>query len=42
MTAADAGSDRVDVVGPPDTTHYLGTLRTSVMRQVLHPFYSLG
>jgi ribonuclease Z len=42
MTAADAGLDRVDVVGPPDTSHYLATLRTSVMRQVLHLSYSPG
>jgi hypothetical protein len=32
MTAADAGIKELNVVGPPDTSHYLATLRTAVQR----------
>ncbi|WWC73000.1 uncharacterized protein I206_106964 [Kwoniella pini CBS 10737] len=32
MTAADAGISKVDIVGPPDMSQYLSTLRSSVIR----------
>ncbi|KAK4685904.1 ribonuclease Z, partial [Tremellales sp. Uapishka_1] len=35
MTAADAGMSRLAIVGPPDTAHYLSTLRTAVFRDKL-------
>nr|XP_018259272.1 uncharacterized protein I303_08200 [Kwoniella dejecticola CBS 10117]OBR81430.1 hypothetical protein I303_08200 [Kwoniella dejecticola CBS 10117] len=35
MTAADAGISKVDIVGPPDMSHYLSTLRSSVIRDSL-------
>lgn len=34
MTASDAGMKKLTVVGPPDTAHYLATLRASVQRDV--------
>lgn len=33
MTASDAGIRKLDVIGPSDTTQFLGTLRASVYRQ---------
>ncbi|WWC91109.1 uncharacterized protein L201_006050 [Kwoniella dendrophila CBS 6074] len=35
MTAADGGISKVDIVGPPDMSHYLSTLRSSVIRDSL-------
>ncbi|WRT69179.1 uncharacterized protein IL334_006163 [Kwoniella shivajii] len=35
MTAADGGISKVDVIGPPDMSHYVSTLRTSVIRDSL-------
>jgi ribonuclease Z len=35
MTAADSGVSKVDIVGPPDITQYISTLRSSVARSVL-------
>jgi hypothetical protein len=32
MTAADAGIKELSIVGPPDTSHFLATLRTAVQR----------
>lgn len=32
MTAADAGLSKLDVIGPPDTAHYIATVRSSVVR----------
>ncbi|TXT09068.1 hypothetical protein VHUM_02542 [Vanrija humicola] len=34
MTASDAGMKKLTVVGPPDTAHYLATLRGSVQRDI--------
>ncbi|WOO84919.1 Ribonuclease Z 1 [Vanrija pseudolonga] len=34
MTASDAGMKKLTVVGPPDTAHYLATLRASVQRDI--------
>ncbi|OCF42970.1 hypothetical protein I317_03191 [Kwoniella heveanensis CBS 569] len=36
MTAADAGISKVGIVGPPDISHYLSTLRSSVIRDSLN------
>lgn len=41
MTAADAGVKRLDVIGPPDTAHYIATLRSSCQRQVMLVLLSL-
>lgn len=35
MSASDAGLSKIDVVGPPDISQYLATLRSSVIRFVL-------
>ncbi|KAK6906129.1 hypothetical protein I203_100113 [Kwoniella mangroviensis CBS 8507] len=35
MTAADGGISKVDIVGPPDLSHYISTLRSSVIRDSL-------
>lgn len=35
MTASDAGIKKLDVIGPPDTMQYVGTLRASVYRQTM-------
>lgn len=34
MTAADAGIKQLSVIGPPDTSHFLATLRSAVQRYV--------
>ncbi|WVF65453.1 hypothetical protein IAT40_000181 [Kwoniella sp. CBS 6097] len=36
MTAADAGISKVGISGPPDISHYLSTLRSSVIRDSLN------
>ena len=36
MTASDASTTKLDVIGPPDTIHYLATLRSAVYRNTLH------
>ncbi|KAK8843961.1 hypothetical protein IAR55_006753 [Kwoniella newhampshirensis] len=36
MTAADAGIAKVDIVGPPDISHFLATLRSSVVRDSIN------
>ncbi|WWD21385.1 hypothetical protein CI109_105870 [Kwoniella shandongensis] len=36
MTAADAGIPKVDIIGPPDVSQYLATLRSSVVRDALN------
>lgn len=35
MSACDAGISKIDVIGPPDISQYLATLRSSVIRFVL-------
>ncbi|OWZ65943.1 hypothetical protein AYX14_06079 [Cryptococcus neoformans] len=35
MSASDAGLSKIDVVGPPDISQYLATLRSSVIRENL-------
>lgn len=34
MTAADAGIKQMSVIGPPDTSHFIATLRSAVQRYV--------
>ncbi|WVQ93116.1 hypothetical protein IAU59_000180 [Kwoniella sp. CBS 9459] len=36
MTAADAGISKIKIAGPPDISHYLSTLRSSVIRDSLN------
>ncbi|KIR35362.1 ribonuclease Z [Cryptococcus deuterogattii MMRL2647] len=35
MSASDAGISKIDVIGPPDISQYLATLRSSVIRDAL-------
>jgi hypothetical protein len=32
MTIADAGTKELNIIGPPDTSHFIASLRTAVQR----------